>query len=125
TASDDFGKLDTGRQITTLDSYNDAITQSQRGGKPLTDDQNVQLKHLLTSSGYASVDDKVKTRVLGMFGEYANSSPDKVDNLLKLVNDPGFDKINNEGDEMQFLEGYQHDGIFSSHVDQVVANTTL
>lgn len=121
----EFQRLSAADQVKAVKAYERTITQANKSGKPLSAEQETKLQQLITSPGYHSVNDRVKDRVLGMFVEFANSAPDKLDRLQRLVNDAGFTALDDEGKEFQVLEGYQHDAVFAATVDKLVDRKDL
>ena len=121
----DFRQMGVPEQVAAVNAYDRTVSQASRGGAPISGEQEVKLQNLLVSKGYHSVNDRVKDRVLGMFAEYAGKSPDKLDALQRLVNEPHFGAIDNESEEFQILEGYQNDPAFEAQVNRLVARTDL
>lgn len=120
-----FGKLNKDQQISAVKGYDRTLSQAERSGKPLTIGQENQLKELLTSKQLHKLGEPVKARVEGLFGEFAQSSPSRLDNLQKMVTHSGLDRIGKEHFEMQILEAYQNDSAFSGAVDKLSATKDL
>ena len=117
--TDRFGKLSVDEQIGAIQGYDRVSTQSDRSGKPLAVDQREKLEKLLTSKQHHKMDDQTKRRVESMFGEFVDTSPTRIDGLMKIVDKSGLADIGNPRHQMQILEGYQNDKIFAGVVEKL------
>jgi len=104
--SPQFANADKNKQLKLVHDYDTTFTNAEKKGKPLTENQQAQLGKLLTSPGYYDVNDTVKNKVLELFVDTAGKSPEKVESLIKLVNNQSFMKLNDESKEKQILDGF-------------------
>jgi hypothetical protein len=117
--TDRFGKLTVTEQIGAIQGYERVASQSDRSGKPLAVDQREKLETVLTSKQHHKLDDQARRRVETMFGEFVDTSPSRIDGLMKIVDKSGLADLGNPRHQMQILEGYQNDKIFAGVVEKL------